>query len=214
MTRFWLIRHGSHDWLGKTMVGRQPGVTLNARGHMEAADIARALQDVPLAAIYSSPLERTQQTAEPLAEIHGLSMRTDESLVEVDFGEWTGQTFDVLASDPRWEMWNCSRAKSRAPGGESMRAVEQRIVAVLERLAREHPDADVAVISHGDVLRAALLHYQGLSLDLIHTIDLGPAAIAVLEKGQGCTRLISLSSHAALVASTHENSLFAQSANI
>lgn len=195
MTRFWLIRHGAHDWLGKELVGRRAGVSLNAQGREEAERIVRALAEVPLAAIFASPLERTVETATPLATNHGLVVQTDVDLLEVDFGEWTGRSFAELENDPRWREWNRSRRSAAGAGGERMIDVQRRIVSTLDRMARAHADEDVALVSHGDVLRAALARSFDLSLNLLHTIEFEPGAIALVEWEPRFSRVLWLSSN-------------------
>jgi broad specificity phosphatase PhoE len=116
MTRFWLIHHGCHDSLGKALVGRQPGILLNGRGHYEAEVIAGALSSRPFAAIYSSPMERAQQTAAPLAARKRLPIYIDEDLQEIDFGDWCGASLQDLSADSRWHRWKVTRATARPPG--------------------------------------------------------------------------------------------------
>jgi probable phosphoglycerate mutase len=195
MTRVWLIRHGAHDWLGRNLVGRTPGVTLNADGHAQAQRLADALLAISLCAIYSSPLERALETAAPIAEAQQLPVTVDAALHEIDFGEWTNAEFSTLSRDFQWQRWNRERAISSAPGGESMRGVQQRIVLALENLLSRHEGGDIAVVSHGDVLKAALLWHLGLQLDLIHSIELGPGALSVVEFGRGTAMFVALRSN-------------------
>jgi broad specificity phosphatase PhoE len=207
MTRFWLIRHGSHDWLGKALVGRQPGVLLNRQGQQEAAKVAEALSSRPIAALYMSPLERTQQTGAPLAARMHLPIGIEEELNEIDFGEWCGLTFDELSTDPRWRRWNEARAAARAPGGERMRDVQRRIVRFLEGQSHRHAGEEIAVVGHGDVIRAALAHYLGMSLDLIQTIGFEPGAVALLELRSHSAGLLCLCSNDSLAAEFGPNAV-------
>jgi broad specificity phosphatase PhoE len=182
MKRVWLIRHGQHDWIGKALVGRKPGVGLNSQGWAQARSIAEKLRDLKLAAIYSSPQQRALETAEPLAAAQGLRVRVDEALDEIDFGEWTGRAFGELAPDPRWERWNSARADGVAPGGEAMCDVQRRVLHAIEALDTEEP---VAFVSHGDVIKAAMLGCMNLSLDGIHSLAVEPGALVYVEVPSG-----------------------------
>lgn len=138
MTTFLLIRHGTIDLLGHTLAGHAPDVHLNARGKVEAERLAERIAHLPLSAIYTSPLERAQETAWPLAARFGLDLRISAGLDEIDFGDWTRRTFAELEPLPEWQRWNSARSEARAPGGESMGEVQSRVVAAIERLARLH----------------------------------------------------------------------------
>lgn len=184
-TTILLIRHGHTDAIGRRLVGRLPGVGLTDQGRQQASVLAAQLRDEPIAAIYASPLERAVQTAAPLADALGMPVHVCEALVEVDFGGWTGLTFDELEGRDDWRRFNTERSRAPVPGGEAAAAVQARIVGALERLRARHPSATIAVVSHADVIRAALLHYRGWSLDLFHRIEIAPASISMVRFGDG-----------------------------
>jgi probable phosphoglycerate mutase len=198
MTRFWLIHHGYHASVGQALVGRQPGVLLNGRGHYEAEVIAGALSSRPFAAIYSSPLERAQQTAAPLAARKRLPIYIDEDLQEIDFGDWCGASLHDLSSDSRWHRWKVTRATARPPGGERMLNVQRRILRFLDILSHRHQGEEIALFGHGDVFRAALVHHLGMSLDLMQTIAFDPGAVALLELRAHSAALLRLCSNDSL----------------
>src|SRR5579864_9047033 len=102
MTVFHLLRHGEHSLLGRVLVGRMPGVGLSERGRAEIAAVAERLAGDNIAAIYASPLQRTRETAGIVAARLGLPVEICEDVIELDFGEWTGQTFATIRDDPRW----------------------------------------------------------------------------------------------------------------
>src|SRR5438067_8035918 len=128
---FHFLRHGEHGLLGKVLAGRMPGVGMTARGRAEIASQAERLAREKIAAIYASPLQRTRETAEIVSARLSLSIEFRDDLLELDFGEWTGATFDAIRADPRWQAWSTQRSLAAIPGGESMRAVQQRIVAAM-----------------------------------------------------------------------------------
>ncbi|NEX92533.1 histidine phosphatase family protein [Caulobacter sp. 17J65-9] len=177
-----LVRHASHDRLGRVLCGRMAGVILSDQGRREAQALGRRLADRELAAVYSSPLERTRETAEALAAPHGLTPELDPDLNEVDVGDWAGRAFDDLAG-PEWDRWNQARSGARAPGGEAMTEVQARVARALARLRDRHPGQTVAVVSHGDVIKAAVATALQLSLDGLQRFDIAPASVSTLVVG-------------------------------
>ena len=181
MTTFYLIRHGSHDLLGKTMAGRMPGVHLSDQGRKEAQLVSDRLKDVPFAAIYASPLERAQETAQPLASLKNMAVHVSDALNEVNFGQWTGMNIDSLHHDPQWELWNASRSCSRPPGGEMLVEIQSRMVDKIEVLRCAHIDQHVALFTHSDTIRATLSFYLGIPVDMCIRIAVDPGSISVLR---------------------------------
>src|SRR5689334_3730890 len=104
MTVFHLLRHGERE-SGRVLAGRMPGVGLTERGRAEIAAVAERLAGEPIAAIYASPLQRTRESAEIVAARLQLPIEFRDDMIELDFGEWTGSTFDAIRADPRWEAW-------------------------------------------------------------------------------------------------------------
>lgn len=183
MTTLFLVRHAAHDLLGRVLTGRMPGVRLNSEGRDQAGLLSERLSRERIGAVYASPLERARETAVPIAARVGLHAETIAGLTDIEFGEWTGQTFEALDADSRWIAWNTSRGAIRPPGGESMLEVQYRAVKGLERVCAEHPDTGAVVVSHADVIKAALAHYLGLALDPIGRFEVSPASISTVAAG-------------------------------
>jgi probable phosphoglycerate mutase len=175
-----LIRHAVTDHVGHVLGGWTPGIHLNDLGVRQAASLAQKLATLELAAIYASPLERAQETAARIAARHRVGVQTAPELGEVRFGRWTARSFAELDADEAWERWNHMRSAARAPGGESALEVQARIVALLERVRIAHPDACVAVVSHADVIKLALVHALGSPIDLMRRIEISPASVSTL----------------------------------
>lgn len=197
-TTFFLVRHAAHGLLDRVLVGRTPGVGLSARGRRQAERVALRLAGERLTAVHVSPRERARETAGPIAAASGAPVVLSLDLDEIDFGAWTGRSFDELAGDPAWRAWNERRAEAQPPGGESMRSVQARVVRLLDGLARLHPGGRIAVVSHGDVIRAALLHYLGLPLDSYDRFEIGPAGVSILVVGSWGAKILSLNETLAL----------------
>ena len=189
---FHLLRHGEHGLLGRVLAGRMPGVGMTERGRAEIASQAERLAGEKIAAIYASPLQRTRESAEIVAARLGLPIEFRDDLLELDFGEWTGATFDSIRADPRWQAWSTQRSLAAIPGGESMRAVQQRVVAALLELNERHLHETVVLVSHGDVIRAVLLFALGMPLDLYNRIEIGQGSISTISIGASGIRVTTL----------------------
>jgi broad specificity phosphatase PhoE len=181
VTVFHLVRHGEHVLRGRVLAGRTPGIGLSAVGRAEIAAVADRLTEEKIEALYSSPLQRTRETAEILARRLDLPVRCREDLLELDFGEWTGLTFDEVRADERWRLWSTCRSIASVPGGESMREVQERVVKALFDLRQTHRDGTVLAVSHGDVIRAALLFALGMPLDFYSRIEVGLASLNTIQ---------------------------------
>ncbi|HYE62207.1 MAG TPA: histidine phosphatase family protein [Phycisphaerales bacterium] len=184
MATFLLIRHGAHLLGGDRLAGDTP-VKLSPLGHEQVAAMVERVAKVPVKAIYSSPIERTKQTAAALAARLQLPVTYREELAEVGFGEWIGKTFDVLDADQRWKQWNTFRSGSGAPGGERMIDVQRRIVGEMLRLWEVHGHDVVALVSHGDVIKAAAAYFLGVPLDLFLRIEISLASVTVIRVEEG-----------------------------
>ncbi|HLK50157.1 MAG TPA: histidine phosphatase family protein [Bryobacteraceae bacterium] len=192
MTKFWLIRHAETDTAGNTITGRLPGVHLNAMGRRQAELLVSQLRPAPLTAIYASPLERARETAAPLAQAKQLTILTCEAAIEVEFGEWSGKTWQELEAMPAWRRFNLLRSSTAAPGGELMLDVQARIVRAMENLRLRHADQDVAIISHGDIIRAAVAHYAGIPIDLFERIEISTASTTVMTLDEHRARFLTI----------------------
>jgi probable phosphomutase (TIGR03848 family) len=192
MMNLLLIRHAANDWVGERLAGWTPGVHLNEEGRAQAAALARRLADVPLAAIYSSPLERTLETAQPLAEAHGLTVQEREGLGEVRYGEWTGRALKELRDEALWPVVQVYPSGARFPGGESMREAQARLVVELDTIRDSHAGQTVVVVSHSDPIKMAVAHYAGLALDLFQRLSISPASVTAFAFTHYGPRLVCL----------------------
>ncbi|HKU44432.1 MAG TPA: histidine phosphatase family protein [Polyangiales bacterium] len=193
MTRFLLIRHGSTDMLDIGISGRAPGISLNVQGQREVERLVERLATRSIAALYVSPLERTRETAAALERRFGLRAVEEPAFLELDFGEWTGQDFGSLHADPRWRDFNLFRCGTRIPDGELMLETQARSVSRLLELRDRHRGTTVAIVSHGDVIKVALLYFLGMPLDHHVRLDVAPASCSELELGRDWVRVLSIS---------------------
>jgi broad specificity phosphatase PhoE len=182
-----LVRHGSHDEVGRVLSGRS-AIALNARGREEAAALARWARGRPIGAVVSSPRPRTRETAEILAGPLGLAVTTHDALDEIDFGRWAGMAFAHLDGDPLWHEWNANRASTRAPGGETMAEAVARARMLVERTEA----GETLAVSHCDVIRGLVATYLGIGFDRLLAFDCDPASVTTLAIDAAGVRLVTL----------------------
>lgn len=182
-TTIHLVRHGVHDQLQGRLCGRSPGVRMGEAGLTQAAAVGRRLAGAGVTTVFTSPLERTRQTAGAVAAICGASLVEEPALLEIDFGEWSGRAFGELDDDPRWREWNARRDEVRAPGGETMDEVAARLDGWLRGLAGR--GGAVVGVSHGDVIKAAVGLATGLSMRNHHRFEISPGSITTLSVDDG-----------------------------
>ena len=180
MTTFYLVRHGSNDMLPRALAGRLPGVHLNDQGRAEAERAAQRLKSKPIRHVFSSPMDRGRETAEPIGRALGLAVEISEALNEVDFGEWQGAEMPTLNCDARWKRWTKYRSGLRLPQGELMVAIQARVVSEMIRLKDLFPEDHIVLVSHGDPIRAALCHWLGIPLDFMVRLEVSPGSVSVV----------------------------------
>lgn len=179
-----LIRHGENDYTKKgKLAGHLPNVHLNERGQKQALALAEALKDVPLKAVYSSPLERAQETAQPIAAARGLSIKTEQDLIESFVGKWQGRSWRVLSLTKAWKIVQRAPSRFRFPGGESFPEMQTRISSALERIAANHKGRGdiVAVVFHADPIKLAVAHFIGMPLDHFQRLGCDTGSLTMLH---------------------------------
>lgn len=189
MTRLYLVRHGTHGLVGKVLAGRMPGVSLSDEGHAQAERLAAHFADEKIGVVLSSPLERCQETAAPIAARQGGQVTIEPALTELHCGRWTGQEFASLKDDPAWRRWNAERGQTTVPDGESIHTVQARVMGLLERLESVAGEPTI-LVTHSDVIKVAVLSLLGASLDLHDRIEIDPASITTLELWRGGGKIV------------------------
>jgi len=179
--RLHLIRHAVTAETGKRLSSKDPAIPLSAEGQAMARALADHLSSVELGAIYTSPMARCRQTIAPLATARGIQIRVDKSFVEADYGKWLGRPLPSVFKLKAWGRLMASPSRFRFPEGDTLREVQSRAVAAVERLAETHQNESIAVGSHADVIRVILAQYLGTPLDLIHRINVHPASVSIVE---------------------------------
>jgi probable phosphoglycerate mutase len=180
-TRLVLVRHGVTAHTGPLLSGRMPGIDLSDKGIEQAQAAAERLAVLTVAALYASPIERTTQTASYIAKRLGLEITPLPGVIEADYGDWTGGKIAELAKTDEWRVVQAAPSRARFPGGETLRAMQSRMVDALDALVAAHPNETVIVVSHADPIKAAIAHYTGMHLDLFQRLHVSPASVTVLD---------------------------------
>lgn len=185
MSQVLLIRHAVNEYVetGK-LAGRLEGVNLNEDGKAQAQALGQRLISAPIAIIYSSPLERTMQTAEAIHQHHPkIPLIRHEGILEVDYGDWQDKKINELSKRKMWDVIQEYPSRAYFPNGETMRHAQNRVVDVIESLAQKHPNDMIALVFHADLIKMAVAHYLGVHLDNFQRIVISPASISTLILG-------------------------------
>lgn len=184
VTTLLLIRHATTSATG-TRLGGHTDTSLDEAGRAQATATGQRLAEVPLKAVYASPLRRTVETAAIVAEPHGLEVRTRDGLIEVDYGAWTDRPLGQLARTKRWSVIQSRPSLVAFPEGESIRAMQIRAADAVEALVGDHPRGVIGVVSHADVIKALVAFYLALPLDEFQRLHIAPASVTMLQLEPG-----------------------------
>jgi len=200
-----LVRHGQTPTTGKVLPGRAPGLHLADKGKQQAETVAQRIAALQtnkrkVAAVYASPLERTQETAAPIAKALGLRVRRNQGLMEADFGQWTGAELKKLYKLPEWRTVQRNPSGFRFPGGESFTEMQARICGAIDKLRIAHPGETVVAVSHADPIKAAVAHAMGTHLDLFQRIVVSPCSVSAVLYGVDGPVVLAVNSTGALSA--------------
>jgi probable phosphoglycerate mutase len=148
---------------------------------MQAAALGQRLAKAKLHVIYASPLERTMETAQAIAKHHELEVQPRPGLLEVDYGQWTGEEIKKLAKTKSWSQVQFYPSGAGFPGGETMYEMQTRFVREINGIVAEHPEQTVAIVGHADLIKSAVAHYLGVHLDLFQRIVISTASITTVN---------------------------------
>ena len=180
------VRHGQTPTTGAVLPGRAKGLHLADAGKQQAEAVAERLKALKqIDAIYASPLERTRETAAPIAKARGLKVIADKGLLECEFGEWTGRQLKELMKLPEWSTVQRYPSGFRFPGGESFAEMQTRITGAVAALVAKHPGGTIVCVSHADPIKAAVASALGTHLDLFQRINISPCSVTTIAYGSG-----------------------------
>jgi probable phosphomutase (TIGR03848 family) len=190
-----LIRHGENDYVKTSkMAGHIPGVHLNERGQKQAQALGEALKEVPIKAIYSSPLERAMETATPIAIARKLQIVPEPDLMDTHIGKWQGRSWKTLRHTKAWKIVQNAPSRFRFPEGESFPEAQMRIVNVLEHVVQKYNKLGdiVAIVCHADPIKLAVSHFLGLPLDNFQRLGCDTGSLTVLHVNEMGANLVKL----------------------
>ncbi len=176
-----LVRHGETPTTGSVLPGRTPGLHLAPAGEAQARRAAERISALgKIAAVYSSPMERTLETASVIARACRLRVRWCAGLTECDFGEWTGRELKHLREREEWKAVQRNPSGFRFPGGESFAEMQARATGAVADIVRRHPGEAVVAVSHADVIKSVVAAAVGTPLDLFQRIMVSLCSISVI----------------------------------
>ena len=178
--RLFAVRHGATDHSRNRRFTGLRDVPLSTDGRLQADAVAQALAGAPVAAVYTSPLERARVCADLIAKPHRLEPRVEPDLREMAFGAWEGLGHDELPQ-AQAEAWRLTPHLVTPPGGEPLGAVAARVRATLDRLIAAHAGETAIVVTHAVVVRLIVLAALGLGPERLWSVDASPAGITEIE---------------------------------
>ena len=197
-TTILLVRHGVTATTGKILPGRAPGLHLSEAGIDQARSAAARITPLRPVAVYASPLERTRETARPIATELKKKVLVHKGLLECDFGDWTGKVLASLSRKSEWANVQNSPSTFRFPGGESFAEMQHRMWTTLEEIAARHRGKTVVAVSHADPIKAAVTFAQGVPLDLFQRTVISPCSVSAIVVGSGRPLVLCVNSLGAL----------------
>ena len=200
MSTILLVRHGENDWVKKNrLAGWIPGIHLNQNGREQAEQAALRLANLPVKAVYSSPVLRCTETAQYVASPHQLEIVELEELGEVKYGKWEGKKIKKLARKKSWHAVQFFPSRFRFPQGEALLETQFRAVQVIEKLSAAHQTEAIVLVSHADLIKLVLAHYLGVHIDLFQRIAISPASASVLSLSEnGLVRVLRINDNGPL----------------
>ncbi len=180
-----LVRHCEHELQDRLLIGRQIDAPLSTAGARCAERLAPLLAGRGVTHLLSSPRFRALQTARPLAGRLGRGVEIAHDFDEIDFGRWSGRSFEDLQQRRSWQRWNSERGSCRPPGGESMHKLQARVLRGLHEAAAKHPQACIAVFTHAEPVRAAILHFRRIPLDEFFRVEVAPGSLTTFALDAG-----------------------------
>jgi len=202
-----LIRHGENDYTKKhKLAGHLPNVHLNERGQKQAQDLAQALKDVPIKAIYSSPLERALETATPIAEARNLKLEIEKDLIETNVGKWQGRSLAALNLNKHWKIIQHAPSRAQFPEGETFYECQARVVSALDKICAAYKPRDIITcVFHADPIKLAIAHYLGLPLDQFQRLGCDTGSISALYLSEMGANLLKLNQRPPFDFLPHQN---------
>ena len=192
MTRIDLVRHGHVENPQRKVYGRLPGWSLSADGRRQAAEVAEHLRGRPIVHVYASPLERATETAAAIAAACGVSVSTDDALIESALGaHWEGLSWAQVRTERHDELdAYLHRPHEVDFVDEPFPALGQRMAVAIRTIAQRHAGQETVIVSHGDPIKAAACHLMGTPIADMHALKVPTGSLLALEIGGDAVRIV------------------------
>lgn len=187
LTRIFFVRHCEAEGNTRGVLQGRTDCDVSGNGAKQLALVSLRLRNEPFSALYTNPLRRAYKTAQAINQYHNLPVRKDARLIEIDMGDWEGRSWEDIEKDnpPMLKIWKEDTGEFVAPGGESVRHVEQRMWEAARAIARANAGRTVCAVSHGCAIRSLLCRALGLPLSRMDEIPwCDNTGISVLEFGE------------------------------
>jgi broad specificity phosphatase PhoE len=199
-----LVRHAGCPRMNSVLLGRSVDGPLDERGEGQARFVARRLLKFPQLIVESSPRRRARHTAGIIASARDTTVRIVPQMDDVDYGRWSGQTFETLLTDPQWRRWNKYRRVSRTPAGDSIHDVQDRVLSHFHKLEQACDGETVVIVTHQEVIRSVVLLALQAPIDDYSRIVIAPASLTRLTVEGSQLRLDSVNERVAAAETSRE----------
>lgn len=196
-TTLYLVRHGAtlqNEQRPVVLQGCGVDGPLSANGQRQAQAVADFLARFPLARVYSSPMRRARETAEQIAARHAAAVDVVDEIHEVSVGDWEGRSWtEIMEADREYyDRFMQNPADVPYLGGETYRAVLERVQPAFEAVLERHAGQSIAVVAHNVVNRVYLSSLLGLGLSRARGIRQANCCVNVVRRKRGVTELVTL----------------------
>lgn len=185
MSKFYLVRHGNTN-AGNRLVGRLEGFPLSDHGRKQIeATASHFLQNIKFSKFLCSPIVRTIQSAQIIYKYINQQPEINNNLIEVDFGVWTGKSFDELENEEQWKLFHSFRSGAIIPGGESIPQIQNRAVNLVLELYNSDPSGNNLIVTHAEIIRLILCYFAGIHLDYSYKIQIDTGSLSIISLNSG-----------------------------
>jgi probable phosphoglycerate mutase len=193
MARIVLLRHAHSVANEKNLLaGRTAGIALSKTGKAQAEDLIARLGATQFDEVAISPLQRCRETIDPWLAAGGVKspVVVDDSVSEVDYGNWSGKTLSSLRRKSQWKVVQDFPSQMIFPEGESLLEMQGRALSGFYRLNAVKGKGPRLLVSHGDVIKSIVAHCLGMHLDQFQRLVIEPASLTIIDTDSGISRLV------------------------
>jgi len=182
------LRHGqAKNNIERILTGRTPNIPLTEKGIEQAEKTAKFVEQMNISAIYSSPIERAKHTAEIVAKHNSLDVITDDRLIELDMGKFTGVPYDEIFTSHGnvfMKFYN-GELEIAHNGVETFTEVKKRVLSIVDHVIEKHPDQNVVLVTHMDPIKAMLATVVDLSPTNLFELIIANASLNIFREYNG-----------------------------